>query len=808
MHLLILPFFGFSSGILLGDGIGFSLNVLLLLFASSITPSIILFIVKGRFSPAAAFAPFVVLGALFIHPYSWPQLPQNHIKNLIHGPEAQSQEKGSLGEDVSGTVLSVTARPQKGVRYVIEADRIMRAQTRIEISGKVLLTVDNGPILHSGDRIRFVARLREPENFGNPGEYDYKGRLIREGVFVTAHVSKPGLIVKTEDGRAGIMRTLGIEAARDGIRKFIEENATNSGALNALIIGETAGLDSSLREVFAITSTAHILAISGLHVGIVGAAFYWLILFLFKRSQRLMLACNVRKAALFATVVPVLAYGMLAGFPVSATRAILMACVFAITFMMNRGKDYWNTLALSGLVILAIDPRALWEISFQLSFAAVAGIIYIQPRLGEVFGATAYKAEDEGRVRRFLRTRILAAGLVTIAASVATSPIIAYHFHRASLTGVAANLIVIPLTSVIVPLLLAAATSTLVWGGLAKVILFCADGIFSGVAAVVRVFAGLPYSSVWVTTPTPLELALYCGLIVSAVSMKKARAFVFLTPAIALALIGDWGYWNYYARETSELKVTYISVGQGDSALVEFGQGTTMLIDGGGFYNSGFDTGERIVGPLLWQKKISSLDYMVLSHPQRDHMAGLSFIAGAFKPKEFWWNGDASDNGIGRLGEILAAAGTVIKTSEDLVAKQMIDGATVEVLHPLAAGFDGNDASLVVRISYGSVSYLFTGDIGEAGETALERHGPGADVLKVAHHGSRSSTSDGFLRMVKPSVAVISAGRANPFGFPHEQTLDRLTQAGVKVFRTDLDGAVTVATDGKEVWAQSERARR
>lgn len=806
MYPLLAPFFGFISGILIGDGFDLSYKTLLLLLVISAVPSVILSFRKSRFYPSVALAPFIAAGALFIHPYAWPQLPPNHIRNLISRSDAQPQEKDSSGTDVTGTVLSVTPGPAKSVRLVVEAAQIAQKQAWVETSGRILLTMEDGPALRPGDGIRFTARLREPENFGNPGEYDYKGRLRREGIFVTAYVSKPAFIVKTHNGEPGFMQAIGIEAARDSIRRFINDNAANKAPLNALIIGESAGLDRATREAFAATSTAHILAISGLHVGIVGAAFYGLLLFLFKRSQRLMLEYNVRKAALLATVVPVAAYGGLAGFPVSATRAVLMACVFALTFIMNRGKAYWNTLALSGLIILLIDPTALWEISFQLSFAAVAGIIYIQPRLAEATDALFVKGAEDGWWRRFVRQRILAACFVTVAASVATAPLIAYHFHRASLIGLAANLIVVPLVSLIVPLLLAAAASMIVWAGLAKALLFFADGIFSVLEAVVRFFAGLPYSSVWVTTPTPLELALYCCLMVSLVNMKKARIYVLIAPVMAFTLIGDWGYWNYYARETDGLKATYISVGQGDSALVEFGHGSTMLIDGGGFYKSEYDTGERIVAPLLWQKKISRIDYVVLSHPQRDHIAGLSFITRAFKPKEFWWNGDAANGGIGELGAILADNGAVIKTPKEIGTGIMIDGATIELLHPLNAGVTGNDASLVVRVSYGSRSLLFTGDLTEKGETYLVRKGLRADVLKVAHHGSRYSTSSGFLNMVKPSVAVISAGRGNRFGFPHTQTLDRLRQAGADVYRTDLDGAVTVTTDGKDIWTKTEKS--
>jgi len=807
MHPLFLPFLCFISGILLGDAFGFSVKAISVFLAISAVPCALLFIFRRRFHPAVAAMPFVVLGALFIHPYSWPMQAPNHIRNFIN-ESARAGTTDTLGQDVEGVVLSAATTRGGRPRVEVEAERIMRGQGWVETVGKVALTLPEGLTFRPGDRIRFVARLREPVNFGNPGEYDYKGRLNREGVFASASVSKQGLVIRTGEIAPGAMRRIWrvVDEARAGIRRFIDANAANAGALNALVIGDGSGVDPALREAFAKTSTAHILAISGLHTGIVAVAFYWLILLVLKRSERLMLACNVRKAALLACVAPVAVYAVLAGLPVSAMRAVLMVCAFAVSFAINRGRDYWNTLALAGLVILAADPSALWDISFQLSFVAVAGIIYVLPRLHEAAGAAAAAVEGEGRVRRFMRRRVLAAALVTAAASVATAPVIAYHFHRVSLTGMAANLAVIPLVTLIVPLLLAAASASLVWNGLAKAALFFADIIFSVLAATVKVFAALPYSSAWVTTPTPLEVALYYVLIVSAVNMKRARVFVYLTPVIALAILGDWGYWSYYARHTGDLKVTFISVGQGESALVEFDQGSTMLIDGGGFYNSGFDTGERIVAPLLWRKKISRLDYMVLSHPQRDHMGGLRFLAEAFRPREFWWNGDGELNGgggLGRLGASLAAVGAEIKTPHDLSSGRMIDGATVRVLHPLAPGFEGNDASLVLMLAYADVNLLFTGDIGQAAETVLERRLPRADVLKVAHHGSRYSTGAGFLGAAAPSVAVISAGRANPFGFPNAQTLDRLTRAGARVFRTDLDGAVTVTTDGRTIEVQS-----
>ncbi|MBI5562160.1 MAG: DNA internalization-related competence protein ComEC/Rec2 [Deltaproteobacteria bacterium] len=788
MRPLVPALIGFAAGIFIGDLAGLSYTAALVLFAASLLPLILLRYKGTRIDLLASIPPFFFLGIFFIHPYSAPVLPSNHIKNLM---EPSGYRAGTPGQDVVGTVAGGAPRGLDTVRLAVDAERVMKDGTWVETTGRILLTVPPGaPALRPGDGIRFMARLREPANFGNPGEYDYAGRLRMEGISVTGTVRDAKLVVKTRDGEEGARR--GLDSIRRRIREFIDGNAVNGAGLKALIIAETGGMDTETREAFAKTSTSHILAISGLHVGIVAMASVWLCLLILKRSEFLMLALNVKKAAMLASLAPVFAYGLISGPPVPAARAVIMVAVFTVSFVLDRGKDLWNTLCLAALVILALNPPSLWDISFQLSFAAVASLIAIVPALEGLLGERD-KDNDEGWLRRVLRRRVLPPLMVTVAASAGTAPLIALYFHRVSLAGGAANLIAVPLASLIVPLLFAASGVAFLWEPLARLLLSGADALFGALVRVVDAFAAIPYSSSWVTTPTVLEIILFYGLVLCVVNVKRMRLCAYAAPLIIIALMADWGYWNYYARRTGELKVTFISIGQGDCALVEFPEGSTMLIDGGGFYNTEFDTGERIAAPVLWWRKIGRLDYAALSHPQRDHIAGLRFITEAFRPKEFWWSGRG---GLGRLGAALMDAGTLIKTPKDLGGALRIGGATVEALHPFKDGFDVNNSSLVLRLTYGSRGVLFTGDIGKEAEEELMKRDVHADALKVAHHGSRWSSGAGFLSAVNPSVAVISAGRGNTFGFPHEETLARLRDAGASVYRTDRDGAVTVTTDG------------
>ncbi|NLA73978.1 MAG: MBL fold metallo-hydrolase, partial [Deltaproteobacteria bacterium] len=277
-------------------------------------------------------------------------------------------------------------------------------------------------------------------------------------------------------------------------------------------------------------------------------------------------------------------------------------------------------------------------------------------------------------------------------------------------------------------------------------------------------------------------------------------------------ILVDISYWIYDTGFNRNLRLFFLDVGQGNSALVQFPGKKRMLIDGGGFQGDTFDTGKSIIAPFLLRKKILHIDYIVLSHPHPDHMKGLNFIASVFDPAEFWYNGDDFEDGdYKKLRKIIKENNTRMLNPNDLVGERYISGVRVDMLYPFSVvkrarnpkvtSHTVNDQSLVVRLSYEVRSVMFPGDIEMKAEDILvskygrELH---SDILLVPHHGSRYSSTKPFIEMVGPEICIISSRQGNRFGFPHFETLERLNSAGAKIFRIDQGGAVGVSI-GKDV---------
>lgn len=802
MHPLVPVVAAFLSGAALSGLYEVSYRTAFILGAISFIPFFISYATKRPFRALLIVPPFFFIGAAFVIPYIRPVFPAEHIINLVREKDYSVEGSDRSGMTLEGIVESLPEFTGERTRLYVSSKRAHVNGVWRDTEGMVLLTVQGRADFDTGDQIRFTARLREPYNYGNPGEFDYKGYLKLKSIFVTGFIKDPSLVGLEKRGEAGF-----IEKERKRIGDFIDASGLETrGILKALIISDQAEIDPGVREAFNRTGTTHILSISGLHVGIVALFSYTLILLALKRSERLMLKVNVKKAAVVLSLLPVWVYGMVAGLSVATERSVIMVAAFVITLALNRGRDFLNTLALSALIILLVSPYSLWDVSFQLSFAAVASIIYMVPRLEKMF-AKAEKEKDplkKGGLVEFLSRvwakKIRPSVFVTLAAGAGTAPILAYNFHMVSLWGLGANLAAVPLTALITPLMFVSAILSAFSVSIGMVFLRLSDLVLKALLLVVKGFAALPYSSVWVTTPTPLELMLFYSLLFFAANFGKKRLFKYGALIAVACLALDWGYYSY-PQKSGELKVTFISVGQGESEFVELPDGRTMLIDGGGVYSKSFDIGEKVVAPFLWKKKIKEIDYLVLSHAQRDHMGGLKFIAENFNVKEFWWNGQGD---LRSLKEVLDRKHIRLRTLDASAGRFDLGGVTVEVLHPSAGlDYDANNMCLVLRLTYGKDSFLFTGDIGADAEGELSKKDIRAEVLKVPHHGSRYSSSEEFLRAVNPAVAVISAGRYNVFRFPHPETLERYQTIGTRVYRTDIGGAVTVSTDGRVISAGS-----
>ena len=791
----------FAAGILISGWHVVASPASYIVFALSFLPMAFCRLRRLRFNFLLAVPPFVALGMIFMQPYSNPSFSPGHIINHVR---EMSPVDDQIGTQVDGMLLYAPEAAGDRTRLLIEAQSVLRNERWEGVEGKILLTVQ-GRVegIASGDSVRFFARLREPTPLGNPGEFDYKRWLNRQGLFVTGFVKSPSLIFIKTEGAADRWSFSGPEKIRGAIRSFIERSeARHKEPLKALIIGEQRGIEKPVKDAFSATSTTHVLSISGLHVGIVAVFAYAFFLFLMKRSERAALAFNLRKAAALFIVMPVIAYGALAGFPVPAQRAVIMACVFVLCFTLDRGKDFFNTLALSAMIVLIITPYALWDISFQLTYAAMFSLAYLVPRFTSIIrdvlpgmydakGIPAGNSLANAWQRAFF-SKVVPLILATLAAGLGTAPIIAWHFHKAAMVGAAANLVVVPLTSLTVPLLIISSALLPISETLARLPLYGADATFDWAFKAARLFASLPYASAWIKAPSLPWIIGFYGLVFSAANLPRRRA-VWAGGIWAALLISLTAYPLLVGRATGEMRVTFLSVGQGDSALIEFPDGKTMLIDGGGGRNPEFDVGEKVVAPFLSARSVRRLEYIVLSHAQLDHMGGLRFIVENFEVGEFWWNGLGD---LGLLGAALEERG--VKVVEVSAPREISHGkAFVNLIHPSGAhDLDLNEMSVVLKAGYGGCSVLFTGDIGRKTEEMLVRDDIRASVLKVPHHGGRYSSSSGFIDMVSPSVAVVSVGRYNQFGHPHGETLERYDRAGARLLRTDRDGAVTVAANG------------
>jgi competence protein ComEC len=667
------------------------------------------------------------------------------------------------------------------------------------VQGQVLLTVRH---LESqwlaGDTLRFTASLRRPRNFGNPGEFDVEGYWARRGIYVTAFA----------DDDAGFERVGHADASgwewlarwRRGVGELFRRTLPEPQAavLSALIIGTETALPPALRAAFSRAGVSHVLSISGLHVALVAAAGYAMFRWLLARSRWLLLTANVPKLAAALSALPVLLYAGIAGSNVATTRSVVMILVFVGAVVVDRQRHLLVSLALATLIILATSPGSSLDISFQLSFVAVLGLV-----LGlERFWPWWRRWEEAHLLRlRGWRGRLWRAVAVYVAVSVtalaATTPLTAFHFNQIALVALVANAVVVPLLgSAAVALGLLAAMVYAVWQPPAQVLTMIA-GPFVGLGIwLVEGCAAWPYAAVRVVTPTLLELAmLYAGLFALVRLSGRRRAWSIACVGVLALADGGWWYADRYHRST--LRVTFLSVGQGDSAVVEFPGAAVMVIDGGGLGGEGFDVGERIIAPFLWSRKIAHVDYLVLSHPEWDHYGGLAFLAEQFSPHEFWSNGTAaSSSRFVRLQQALADHG-VQRVSLARGDRRSIGLVDVAVQSPPSwhDGLSRNNQSLVLSLGLGNTRVLFPGDAETPAEADMVATADGtlaSAVLKVPHHGSHTSSSARFLDAVAPQLAVVSAGFENRFGFPHRDVLRRYAAHHCAVARTDLDGAVAV----------------
>ncbi|MCY4390347.1 MAG: DNA internalization-related competence protein ComEC/Rec2 [Desulfurellaceae bacterium] len=747
-----------------------------------------------------------VVGNLTLHRVYAPDFPAHHLRQLAL-PQKVVLEGWLFQEPERG--------PGRG-RLYLEAQRVCFETQRIckdeqfrPATGKVLITVRHlQDRWQYGEVLRLSLKLRVPRNFQTPGSFDYAGYLARRGIYLTAFVWDDKNIEKV--GLTGTELRHRIENIRRPVGAFFDTHLPTIPAaiLRALIIGDKSRLDPELRDSFTRVGVAHVLAISGLHIGLVATLAYGAWWWLLARSQYVLLIWSVPKLAALFTLPVVLLYAGLAGGSVSTLRAVIMVAVFLTALLLDQKEEVFRSLALAALMVSLIWPGAIFDVSFQLSFVAVLAIF-----LGLHRFRAWWDNRDETRAvhlppwRRRLRRWATLYGLVSLSATVGTLPLVATYFHTVPLVGFAANLLVVPfLGSAAVVLGLVTTVLVFIHTGAATLVVWCAGAVVSLGVWVVEAIAVLPLAAVHFVTPTLFELILFYTLCASLLFFSHFQPpwlrRVFFSCLFSLVLF-DSLYWITQRYFQTELRVSFLDVGQGDAAVVEFPGSHVMVIDAGGFTSQTFDSGRAIIAPFLWQRKIGRIDTLVLSHPNLDHYGGLEFLAKYFGVNSFWFNGEEQPDSrrFKRLMTTLQENGIQTRTLCRDTSDREIGGVQVHILHPPCGqtGLDTNDASLVLRLSHGEVDILFSGDIERAGEGSLLATPVQleSEILKVPHHGSRSSSTLPFLESVSPQVAIASLGYQNRFRFPAPEVVDRYERQGVAFLRTDQAGTITVRSDGK-----------
>jgi competence protein ComEC len=734
--------------------------------------------------------------------------------------------------DLEGLIVETPRVFPERAELTVKTTKIFEGMKILPIQGKILLSVKHYTSLPEyGSIVRFKTKLKTPRNFNNPGGFDYKRYLHRKGIRVRGNVDGPDVVV-IRSGCGNPIKQL-LERFRSDLRTEVRKNAESPKAeiLQAMILGEQSEIPREITDRFSRTGTTHIIAISGFNIGIIAAFSFFIAHFFMRRSEYLLLKFNMVKVSALAALAPVILFTFISGLIPSVVRAALMAivCLFALT--IGRDRDPLNILALVAVVILTLSPLSLFDVSFQLSFAAVASMLLIVPRFSPLLSGddAVLKNSKIPRWIRKLTKGVLIFMIVTVSAGIGTAPIIIYYFNMFSTITLLANMLIVPIMGYLVIILgMAIILTTLICNFLTGTLVSIASWLIGVCIIIVEYLSRLPYAYVHITTPTLAEVGFYYVILLLGMKLfdltigEKGKAqtwsiYLFrrgLSTSLCLIFLFLIGYHLIlYQRDRhpESLSVTYLDVGHGNSALVRFPNGMKFIIDGGGFYDGSFDIGRYVLAPLLWHERIDSIDTVVLSHPHPDHLGGLLFLLKNFHVREVWTNGEASDSAdYLELIKIISEKRIRHCVMNQSYHNLSVGESTVQLMNPwrLVSGDadpDANDRSLVLRIVFGDTTFLFPGDISELSERALSESGfpLKSEALLAPHHGSRFSNTPDFIKAVQPEHVIFSSGSGLEYCLPHPDVLERYQSVGCKIYRTNSIGAVTLKSDGRVISATS-----
>lgn len=699
--------------------------------------------------------------------------------------------------DITGTVISSPRRETDRDVLDIKIDSLSAQRQSLAIHGRLRLNVpvSNEPPwrlqLFAGDRIQAAVKLSPGFAFRNFNTFSYELYLEARQIHRRAYTKSSRLLEKIQTGKSFNLKAFfsrwRVSMQDEIVRHFPSsdrpaEPSAIGAVIEALLLGADGRLAPQTADSLQKSGLYHLLAISGGHIAVV-----MFILYLILR----LCALNQRKS-MFILAVVLIFYAMIIEASPTIMRSILMAETAIIGKLIWKDVQLLNFISLSALVLLLINPYSIHDVGFQLTYAATLCIIVFAPGLE--------------RPLRWLPRGLAGLATMSLAATAGVLPIIARSFNRVTFASFFLNFGAVPLTGVIMTAGYIFLIISPFWADGATFLAMIITPLTSFWLKMADSLNFLSFLSYRLPTPKPWTIAGYyltlsLFVIFYKHKVKRTVLMIFFIVFFLLIILAP------FRPAVRNLTLTMIDVGQGEAILVEFPGHKKMLVDCGGGGGSSFDIGEKIVSPFLWGKGMRRLDYVVISHLHPDHSGGLKALAKNFQINEIW----ATQSTIqGLAGEEFIRNSRLMNRLKTVGAsdKFYFGQVEIEVLSPeraqgdFSAAFSSvNENSLVLKIACREKSFLLTGDIGPETESRLleNRQSLQSSVLKVAHHGAFSKVSAEFIAAVKPEMALISVGSGNPYGFPAEKLMNIFKERGLPVFRTDLDGAIEMTTDGKTI---------
>ncbi len=702
---------------------------------------------------------------------------------------------------VEGRVRGPPSGTERGARYLLDLTGVgpgpvpgplssARGRIRLFVAGDGL---GAPPRAAAGARVRAWAKLRIPPPREFPGGFSARDWAERAGFSLEASASAPEhlVVVVPAPREASVLARL--DQLRAEVHAAIDRHlsADVAGLVRALATGDKSGLRPADQDAIRDAGLAHLTAVSGFHLGVV--AWLWLtgLGAGFRRWRWLAEGFGADRAAALASLPVVVLYPLFVGSTPSAVRAGIMFGLLLVGRLVHRGREAWSAVAAALLVMAAVDPASLHDPGLQLSFAAVASLLALPSAIDRRLGV------EPNHWPGPLRFAYGALG-ASVAATVGTLPFVAWHFGRLSVIGILANIPAALVAAAAVPLALAGGLLSVLSPSAGALVLSLAGFAAKGLLLIAYAAARVPGGVLTLPPPTGLEIGLFVLLVLHfaapAGGLRRRRmGRLLLVALVGAVLISPVSRWM-----STQTRITFLPVGQGDGIVIELPRGKVVVLDAGPG-GQGSDAGERVLAPFLRARRIGRVDLFILTHPHADHLGGLTGLLAAVPIGRVWWSGDEREG-----------PRSVLDALERLPREPLVPGlrfssgaAVIELLAPLSpveSYASVNDASIVVRLSHGARSILLTGDaevdgearlVGEHGAQGLE-----VDILKAGHHGSRSSSNRPLLDAARPRHVIISCGRNNGFGFPHKEALERIGPEPT-LWRTDQQGAITVKTNGE-----------